>query len=300
MKITAVVVTYNRLELLKKSIDCLRKINELDEILIINNGSTDGTEQWLALQSDIKTITQKNVGGSGGFHKGIETAYNNGADWIWCMDDDVFPRPNSLCELLKHISDRSVGILAPRRLMEGKPFVHEFREYNFSNPLASMKKGKLAKEDITTVTDIAGTDFEGPFISREVVEKIGLPNKDFFIFCDDTDYCLRAYLGGFKLKYVPTAILDKHKFFTNDSWSSRNIKKKWKRFYQIRNTAYMNKTYGRNFGTKYIRSIIGLAGYVIPAIILIPFSKVWSLEDVSKLIRAYKDGINGVLGKLEN
>ena len=71
-----------------------------------------------------------------------------------------------------------------------------------------------------------GTAFEGPFIRREVVEKIGLPNKDLFIFCDDTDYCLRTIRAGYKILYIPDALMDKEKFFSNDTWNERSKKKK--------------------------------------------------------------------------
>ena len=94
MKVIAVVVTYNRLELLKRNISCLRRNRPLDTILVVNNGSTDGTAQWLATQSGLHVINQENVGGSGGFYTGIREAFLQEADWIWCMDDDVFPRPD--------------------------------------------------------------------------------------------------------------------------------------------------------------------------------------------------------------
>ena len=72
-----------------------------------------------------------------------------------------------------------------------------------------MYSKKLAGRHITSPTEIMGTAFEGPFIRREVVEKIGLPNKDLFIFCDDTDYCLRTIRAGYKILYIPDALMDK-------------------------------------------------------------------------------------------
>lgn len=48
MKIIAVVVTYNRLSLLKRNLDCLRQNKPLSSIIVVNNGSTDGTAEWLA------------------------------------------------------------------------------------------------------------------------------------------------------------------------------------------------------------------------------------------------------------
>lgn len=294
MKIIAVVVTYNRLELLKHGIECLRRQKRLTEIIVVDNGATDGTHEWLDAQEGLHVIHQENVGGSGGFYTGIDAAYKQGADWIWCMDDDVFPREDCLENLLANIGD--AAILSPRRIMDGKVFTHEFCHYDFANPLASMH-GKKLRGNETENTEIVGADFEGPFISRRVVEKIGLPNRELFIFCDDTDYCLRAHLAGFKLRYVPTAIMDKHKFFSDDTWTTRNQKKKWKRYYQVRNEAYLNHHYGRNWGVKHLRSFIGVVGYWVPAVLSMPFTKAWQWKDLQTLWQAYKDGINEKLGK---
>lgn len=296
MKITAVVVTYNRLALLQQVVEALRQ-NHPTDIVVVNNGSTDGTREWLDAQPGLHVVHQANVGGSGGFYTGIEKAYSEGADWIWCMDDDVMPRPDCLSHLLAHAATPGLGIMAPRRLTGGKIFTHEFRHYNFSNPLASMHGGKLAGQPVTGPTPIVGCDFEGPFISRRVVEAIGLPNRELFIFCDDTDYCLRAHRAGFGLLYVPGALMDKHVFFSNDSWTVRNQKKKWKRYYQVRNEAYLNHHYGRNWAVRYVRSFIGVVGYWVPALLSMPFSKAWQLRDLRMLWRAYSDGIHERLGK---
>ena len=298
MNIIVVVVTFNRLELLKRNIECLRMNKPVSSILVVNNGSTDGTREWLDTQTDLKTVHQENVGGSGGFHTGIEYAYQMGADWIWCMDDDVFPRDTCLEELLKVTKDDNIGILAPRRLMDGKIFCHDFQAYNLWNPFASMYTRRLENDKVNTPVDIQGTAFEGPCIRREVVERIGLPNKDLFIFCDDTDYCLRAVQTGFRIVYVPSALMDKQKFFSDDSWSERSRKKKWKRFYQIRNSAYLNHHYGRNWGVKYLRGFINVFGYMATAFITAPFSKAWRWKEIPELWQAYQDGINEKLGRM--
>ena len=296
MKVIAVVVTYNRSQLLKRNIACLRK-NSPHAIIVVNNGSTDDTGEWLAEQTDLIVITQANVGGSGGFYTGIQQAMERGADWIWCMDDDVFPRPDCMSNLLDHTASEEVGILAPRRLMEGNIFTNDFQAVNLTNPFSSMYKKKLKKQVINKPVEILGTAFEGLFIRKETVEKIGLPNKDLFIFCDDTDYCLRAVLAGYKILYIPSALIDKEKFFSNDTWNERNKKKKWKRFYQIRNSTYLNHHYGRNWGVKYIRGFNGVIGYIAIALFTCPFSDAYSLKDVAKLWKAYQDGIQEKLGR---
>ena len=134
MNIIAVVVTYNRMELLKRNIRCLQQNKPISSIVIVNNGSTDGTTEWLAAQEGLTVINQTNVGGAGGFYTGIQYAYQAGADWIWCMDDDVFPRADCLEQLLPYTGKKDIGILAPRRLLEGEIFTHDFQAYNLSNP----------------------------------------------------------------------------------------------------------------------------------------------------------------------
>ena len=297
MNITAVVVTFNRKELLQKTISCLRGQEQLTSILVVNNGSTDGTHEWLDSQPDLCVIHQENVGGSGGFYTGIDAAYKAGADWIWCMDDDVFPRQGCLSALLKEARDEHIGILAPRRFLDGKVFTNDFQRYNLRNPFSSMYEGKLRKMQVDGPTEIVGTAFEGPFIRRAVVEQIGLPNKELFIFCDDTDYCLRAVLAGWKMLYVPAAQMDKQLFFSQDSWAEREKKKKWKRFYHVRNSTYLNHHYGQTWGVRYLRGLIGVAGYIFTAIFAAPFSKGWEFSDVGRLWRAYRDGVNEKLGK---
>lgn len=296
MNIIAVVVTYNRLNLLKRNIGCLKQNKPVSSIVVVNNGSTDGTTEWLKEQTDLIVIHQSNVGGAGGFCTGMEYAYRAGADWVWCMDDDVFPRADCLDELLAEAGCADIGILAPRRLQDGKLFTHDFQEYNLTNPFASMYGRKLAKQVVTGPTEIKGTAFEGPFIRRAVIEKIGLPNKELFIFCDDTDYCFRTVQAGFKIVYVPAALMDKERFFSNDSWSERSKKKKWKRFYQIRNSTYLNHHYGRNVAVKYLRGFNGVMGYILVALVTCPFTDAWQWRDVFRLWKAYCDGIHEKLG----
>lgn len=298
-RVIAVVVTYNRLRLLQKTVKSLRSQTvALSEIIVVNNGSTDGTEQWLWLQKDLTIINQDNVGGAGGFSKGMEIAIRHVADWIWCMDDDVFPRADCLSKLLTNIGIDGVGILAPRRIRAGKIYSNDFLSYNLTCPFASMYKGKLCKMLIDRPTNISGTAFEGLFVKREVVDQIGYPNKDLFIFCDDTDFCLRTVRAGYKIVYIPDALMDKELFFQDDSWSARNKKKKWKRFYQVRNSAYLNHHYGRGFGVRYVRSLIGVSGYVLTVLFSVPFSDAYEFSDIPKLWKAYIDGVHERLGKM--
>ena len=90
--------------------------------------------------------------------------------------------------------------------------------------------------------------------------------------------------------------MDKHHFFSTDNWSQRQQKKKWKRYYQIRNSTYLNHHYGRNWAVRHLRGFNAVAGYMVIAAVTAPFSKAWRLTDIGRLWRAYRDGLAEHLG----
>ena len=110
MKIAAVVVTFNRKEYLVKNIEALlAQVNAPMDILIIDNASTDGTEETIRHYMDAGQIlyenTGENLGGAGGFNFGIRRAYEAGYDAIWIMDDDTYPHPDALEKFLQADKD---------------------------------------------------------------------------------------------------------------------------------------------------------------------------------------------------
>ena len=90
--------------------------------------------------------------------------------------------------------------------------------------------------------------------------------------------------------------MDKEKFFYNDTWNERSKKKKWKRFYQIRNSTYLNHHYGRNIAVKYLRGFNGVMGYIFIALFTSPFAKAYQWKDIPRLWKDYCDGIHEKLG----
>src|SRR5262245_55698771 len=95
--VAAIVVTFNRFALLQECIAALRgQTRKVDEIIVVDNSSTDGTGEWLAAQADLTVVRQENLGSSGGQYTGIKTGYHKGHDWFWCMDDDTIPDADAL------------------------------------------------------------------------------------------------------------------------------------------------------------------------------------------------------------
>lgn len=188
--VSVVIVTHNRRELLKECLaSILRQTYPIERIFVIDNASTDGTQALLleAERNDPRIVniySQINTGGAGGFHMGLEAAMKSTcSDWFWVMDDDVEATPNALSGLIKY-SDRSECIHGKRLNPNGSTYFWEASfvpSIGFSIPRAdpTFRSGKEY-----AVVNVAC--FEGMLTSRNLIQKIGLPDPRFFIAWDDT------------------------------------------------------------------------------------------------------------------
>jgi len=253
--IAIVVITYNRLNLLKQGLTkILQQTKDFEKIIIVNNGSTDGTKEWLdeliKEQDKILVITQENLGGSGGQYTGFKTAFELGYEWIWIMDDDVSVRENCLEELYKARKENLV--LSPLRYsIDGDIFFNEVKSYNLTNPFKSFWKEKISEKDLNEEFIRAqGLTFEGTFFHRSLIQKIGLTEKYFFIYADDTEFFLRAKKAGFDLGIIKSANLDR--MLPDKTQEKLHTQS---RYYFIRNIMLIDRLHG-NLPVKFIRPIL--------------------------------------------
>lgn len=205
-RIAAVVVTYNRLDMLRDLVAVLERVPGLDEVLVVDNASTDGTGEWLAgLGSERvhgRTLIE-NTGGAGGFHEGLRWAVERGADLAWLMDDDGTPDDGCLARLLVHDGDLDFWgpvvvdradperLVFPIRLPGGTRVVHAMADVRRAAE-AGLLRGIVIP-------------FNGVLVTRALVERIGLPRKEFFIWGDDHEYRLRAERAGARIATVVDA-----------------------------------------------------------------------------------------------
>jgi GT2 family glycosyltransferase len=275
--IAAVIVTYNRLEYLKKVVlGVLQQNIKISEIIIVNNGSTDETSEWLAEQHGITVIEQDNVGGAGGFYTGMKYAYEKGYEWIWIMDDDVLPEKDCLQNLLDGFDENTIRNTL-RFSLSGSPYVNDTISYNFNNPFKSMWKEIVSDSYFNNDHyECDGPTFEGALFNRKVINKIGFPRKELFIFADDTEYFVRAKRAGFRIivrtKAKMTRLIDPTE--TAASFT-------WKHYYMIRNTMVLDMIYG-NLPVRLLRPLAYLAKWLIR-------SK--KVEDIKVVLKAYKDSL---------
>lgn len=244
MKIIAVIVTYNRLGLLKKCITAVsEQTRKPDDIIVINNGSTDDTQVWLSTQPVI-TYTQENKGGAGGFSSGINMAYNHGADWIWLMDDDTIPQADALQQLQSALDElephqEKIGFLSSTvRWTDGN--LHEMNKTYALKERTKLDEFSFAQN--TSFPLIQWGTFVSMLLSAKAVERVGLPIKEFFIWCDDAEFAMRIVCSGMAGFAVKDSVVI-HETPTNHQSSVFHDPQGaiWKYKYGLRNELYTKR-----------------------------------------------------------
>jgi GT2 family glycosyltransferase len=208
--VCAVVVTFNRKELLRGCLAALRgQTRPLDQILVVNNHSTDGTEALLAAEfADLPVLhLPENCGGAAGFETGMRWAYERGHEWIWVMDDDIVPYPGAL-ELMLPFGEISHFIHSRREWPDGEINPLE-AIWNLSScvPMNYSEDLSFQGNDRPWISVNYG-NFEGALVNRSVIDKIGYPDRRFFIAGDDTIY---GFLASFHTNVLYLRAVGFHK-----------------------------------------------------------------------------------------
>ena len=191
-KVAAVVVTYNRIELLKECLGALEKQNYPCDILVVDNASTDETEKYISLiKSKYDNLYYKNtganIGGAGGFNFGMRWSVEAGYEYVWVMDDDCLAYSDALQKLIEadDMLNGKYGWLASAVLWKDG---HECKmnrvklKKSFYEYLEYMQYGIVQAEQAT---------FVSLFLKTKTIREAGLPIKEFFIWGDDIEYTRR-------------------------------------------------------------------------------------------------------------
>lgn len=194
--VAAVVVTYNRASKVRKTLDhILAQTRPPDWVIVINNASTDGTDQVLAeYDSDHRVIVHRlpqNTGGAGGFSAGMARGYELGADFVWLMDDDCYPYPDALEELETGLAkaEETMGMPLSYACSLVKFIDGEICEMN--NPGTTWDWGRLMARGQDSVL-VTHCSFVSVMFPRRVLTRFGLPLKEYFLWFDDQEYTSRV------------------------------------------------------------------------------------------------------------
>lgn len=311
-KVCVVLVTYNRLECLKKVLIALnQQTKNISNILVFDNNSTDETPKYL-IENGFKVITSvkkmneslnnrlitfrsdKNLGGSGGFANAIRLASKFDCDYMWIMDDDVLPEDNCLQLLLEKMHEKNVQVAIPSRnddnyedsVVKNLDFRNCLKYTPYSRK--EFYEHPLTK-DFYYVVDMA---FEGPLIDMKLVRKVGFPDEGFFLEYDDSDYAQRLQKYS-KIIYVTNAVLHRQLAKKKDKvQSNKRDKYNWRTYYTLRNNIIFDRRYGQNWAVRNISPRLLLIHKTVKSIL-----DGYAKNNLPLLFKAYHDGMTGKMGK---
>jgi GT2 family glycosyltransferase len=193
--VCAIVVTYNRVDLLRRCLDHLvAQSRRPDRILVIDNASTDETADVLAARDDVEVLRlEVNGGGAGGFAAGLEHAHPAGHDWFWLLDDDTLADP----ECLRTLLEGAARAPQPPRVMASAVRWKDGRLHPMNKPwLRMQRRAEFAEGAGAGLVAIRAATFVSALIRRNAVADFGLPPAHFFVWLDDIEYTGRVLREG--------------------------------------------------------------------------------------------------------
>ncbi len=297
IRFTVVIVTYNRLDCLKKAIECYESQTLLPtNLIIVNNASTDGTadflNKWELTCTTVKKIVinnKSNLGGAGGFSVGVGEALKTNGDFIFLADDDAYAENRMLEKLnenYQRCEEKNTVVAMCTAVKNFGEFDCEHRRKIFKNIL-TLKRVASSKRDYEKEEFLIDEfSFVGVAVKYDVVKSAGLPRADYFIYYDDTEYSHRIGKFG-KIVCVPSAVMNHNVACGHDD----NLVT-WRSYYSLRNSLdVLNRYYPHRYFI-----FEALKHYLKRTTFIARILKKRTDDEVVLLRTAIKDAKNGNLG----
>lgn len=210
IKLDIIIVTFNRLEKLKKTLRhyCNQTV-QFRNLIIVNNCSTDGTDiflsQWIEWNKNntkftpILINTTENLGGSGGFYLGEEMAMSLNPDWIFVADDDAYPDSDMVEKFYDFLNKNDVSNISAvcsSVLNSDRTICYYHRARIIKKRYSFILKDSNIRDYETQSFDIDMLSYVGSFMKVNILREVGLVNKDYFIYADDGEHSIRLHQKG--------------------------------------------------------------------------------------------------------
>ena len=293
MNVDVVIVTYNRLEKLKKAIACYEnQTMTFRNMIVVNNHSNDGTfeylESWKNMEAPFaKHVinTEDNLGGSGGFYTGQKYAMSLNPDWIYLADDDAYAEPDMMEQFYKfcntHDVEKLSAVCGTVYNMEGNISYQHRSTYIIKNNIIYIRTFSKQEDYEKEYFSIDFLSYVGSFINVKALKRYGLVNYKYFIYYDDTEHSIRLKKYG-DLICVPSIKIVHEE---NGGEVNRETPElSWRNYYMYRNRLHMLKRH-------HFHVAIDRSRYML--------KKVKGKKDVNSVLlrSAVKDAWLGKLGK---
>lgn len=295
MNCSVLIVTYNRLEKLKLTIANTVKLN-FTAIVVVNNGSTDGTQAWLATLSDPRVIVlnlPSNSGGAGGFKAGSQYLCDNvDSDWVFFYDDDAWPESDALEKFAQLEKANCRVFTALVKDLQGQPCPMNMPfakvPSSFMDTLRYIRNPAEFLPSVSRACAVQTVSFVGMIIQRDVLQKrLHSIHDELFLYFDDLYFGYLLTLDGEAIRYSPEVI------FTHDvSIQGKCIVPEWKVYYLCRNLILAKRIFPRVAIFSRLSILLRLIKYVS----ILPWQRN-KLLYFKCLRRGIIHGVKGISGK---
>ncbi len=289
-KVSIVIVNYNGY---KDTIECLESIRKIKysnyDVIVVDNASTDNSVDVIKdhITDEILLCSDDNLGFSAGNNIGIRVAIENGSDYVLLLNNDTVVEDSFLSHLVTTaVRHEKTAIVTAKILYYDNPSVIWYAGGCFSRKTSRVShRGINARDNgqynrLEEVSFISGCCM---LIPIAIVNSVGELNEDFFLYCEDLDYCCEVFKAGFKMIYDPESIIY-HKVSSTTGRSS-DIST----YYTVRNKYYIIDKHIRGFYKQMSRIYLFLQNTRRIK------SSEYSYRMVNKAISDYK---HGVIGKI--
>jgi GT2 family glycosyltransferase len=238
-RVVAVVVTWNRRDLLRESLSAVQGQTLLPEaVVVVDNASTDGTTQMLREEYPHLELLHlaRNTGGAGGFAAGMERALTFEPDLVWLLDDDTVPTP-SAAEMLAEAWQGYGGGEGPRpSVLASRVVWTDGRDHPMNTPRTrpGASRSELRAAAGVGCTPVRSASFVSIMCDAGVVGERGLPVADYFLWNDDFEYSTRLIRGRVGLYCPGSVVVHKTRVFgSTDADPGERF------FYEVRNKVWL-------------------------------------------------------------
>lgn len=210
-KVAVVILNFKLKEQTLKAVKSVQESSYQDlQIIVVDNNSQDGLEDEVKKLKNVEFIQSgDNLGYSGGNNLGIKKALGLGAELVFILNPDTTLEKESVETLVEGLERNEAGIVCPKiYFADSKKIWFAGGKLDILNVLGSHRgvnekdEGQYNKEE--------GTDFAtgaAVLIKKQVLQKVGLLDDRYFLYYEDSDICFRVKKAGFKIMYIPKAVV---------------------------------------------------------------------------------------------
>jgi len=212
-KVIVVIVNWNRKAHLIETLTSVARLTYPNlEVIVVDNHSSDGSAEAVRQRFPEVTVieNERNLGFAGGNNVGIRWGLGKAADYFFLLNNDVEIHPDALSIIMGRAeSHPQEGIFGPKTYKYYERDTLDFVGGKYSWLTGKTQSVGDGEKDIGQYDEPLEFDFingHAFLIRREVIEKIGMLDEDYFAYNEETDWCIRARRAGYKCVYVPQAV----------------------------------------------------------------------------------------------